>query len=142
MTTKDKIKQYLKFKSISKNKFYSITGFSTSFLDSGKSIGVDKAKIIIEKFPDISIDWLIMDRGEMLVSQAKVAEPMPEIFRQILKEKDDRIEILIRDNERLKIDLKNFSANTNMPAILLNTSEKDGLDFGNYSNITDSKIAP
>lgn len=104
MTTKEKIKQYLEIKGISKNKFYSITGLSTSFLDSGKSIGVDKAKIIIEKFPDISIDWLIMDRGEMLVSQTKISEPMPEIFRQILKEKDDKIEQLIADTVELKIE--------------------------------------
>ncbi len=53
MTTKEKIKYYIDSKGISKNKFYTITGLSTSFLDSGNTIGVDKAKIIIEKFPDL-----------------------------------------------------------------------------------------
>ena len=66
MTTKEKIKKYIDFKGISKNKFYVITGLSTSFLDSGNTIGVDKAKIIIEKFPDLSLEWLVMDRGPML----------------------------------------------------------------------------
>lgn len=46
MTTKEKIKYYIDSKGISKNKFYTITGLSTSFLDSGNTIGVDKAKII------------------------------------------------------------------------------------------------
>ena len=63
MTTKEKIKYYIDSKGISKNKFYTITGLSTSFLDSGNTIGVDKAKIIIEKFPDLSLEWLVLDRG-------------------------------------------------------------------------------
>lgn len=41
MTTKEKIKYYIDSKGISKNKFYTITGLSTSFLDSGNTIGVD-----------------------------------------------------------------------------------------------------
>lgn len=130
MTTKEKIKQYLEIKGISKNKFYSITGLSTSFLDSGKSIGVDKAKIIIEKFPDISIDWLIMDRGEMLVSQTKISEPMPEIFRQILKEKDDKIEQLIADTVELKIENRELKK-------MFATSE----NFANISNTKKNQIS-
>ena len=68
MTTKEKIKYYIDSKGISKNKFYTITGLSTSFLDSGNTIGVDKAKIIIEKFPDLSLEWLVLDRGPMLAN--------------------------------------------------------------------------
>lgn len=75
MTTKEKIRQYLESKNISKNKFYIITGFSSTFLDSGNTIGVDKAKIIIEKFPDISMDWLILDKGPMLRSK-QVNDPL------------------------------------------------------------------
>ena len=73
MTTKEKIKYYIDSKGISKNKFYTITGLSTSFLDSGNTIGVDKAKIIIEKFPDLSLEWLVLDRGPMLANN-KVPE--------------------------------------------------------------------
>ena len=73
MTTKEKIKYYIDSKGISKNKFYTITGLSTSFLDSGNTIGVDKAKIIIEKLPDLSLEWLVLDRGPMLANN-KVPE--------------------------------------------------------------------
>lgn len=45
MTTKEKIKYYIDSKGISKNKFYTITGLSTSFLDSGNTIGVDNESI-------------------------------------------------------------------------------------------------
>ncbi len=66
MTDKERIKKYLLYKGISKNKFYEQTGFSTGFLDSGNSLGVDKARIIINKYPDINIEWLIMGTGEMI----------------------------------------------------------------------------
>ena len=65
MTEKEKIRKYLDYKGISKNKFYLATGLSMGFLDSGKSLGVDKLKIIISIYPDLSLDWLILDRGQM-----------------------------------------------------------------------------
>lgn len=102
MTTKEKIKQYIDNKSISKNKFYTITGFSTSFLDSGNSIGVDKAKIIIEKFPDLSLEWLVMDRGPMI----KQDMPINDGLINFLREKDKKIEELLRENARLQMELE------------------------------------
>lgn len=72
MTEKEKLKAYLRYKGLSKNKFYTATGFSVGFLDSGRSLGADKVKIIINKFPDLSLDWLIMDEGEMII------EPRPQ----------------------------------------------------------------
>ena len=83
MNEKDKIKQYLEYKGISKNRFYNQTGLSVGFLDSGKSLGVDKAKIIINKFPDLSLEWLVMDKGNMLntedtqLSGVNIAEQFP-----------------------------------------------------------------
>jgi phage repressor protein C with HTH and peptisase S24 domain len=71
MTEKEKIKNYLDYKGISKNRFYQETGLSMGFLDSGNSIGVDKAKIIINKYPYISLDWLILGEGSMLKGEEK-----------------------------------------------------------------------
>lgn len=71
MTEKEKLKAYLQYKGISKNRFYTETGFSVGFLDSGRSLGADKVRVIINKFPDLSLDWLIMDQGEMVI------EPRP-----------------------------------------------------------------
>lgn len=69
MTEKDKIKQYLDYKGFSKNSFYVKTGFSLGFLDSGKSIGADKVRIIINKYPDLNLDWLILDKGDMIITE-------------------------------------------------------------------------
>lgn len=99
MTTKEKIKYYIDSKGISKNKFYTITGLSTSFLDSGNTIGVDKAKIIIEKFPDLSLEWLVLDRGPMLANNKVPEEKNDKNSERIdklldigrLPAKDDRI---------------------------------------------------
>ena len=65
MNEKEKIKQYLESKGISKNSFYQRTGFSVGFLDSGKSLGADKIKIIIDNYPDLSLAWLVLDQGDM-----------------------------------------------------------------------------
>lgn len=75
-------------------------------------------------FVDVNARWLLTGDGDMFAQSAPTVEPMPEIFRQILKEKDNRIEALVRDNERLKIELKNFSANTKVVATLQNTATK------------------
>lgn len=66
MSEKDKIKQYLEYKGISKNRFYTDTGLSVGFLDSGRSLGADKVKIIINKYPDLNMNWLILDEGPMV----------------------------------------------------------------------------
>lgn len=66
MTEKDKIKQYLEYKGFSKNSFYVKTGLSLGFLDSGKSMGADKVRIIINTYPDLNLEWLVLDNGPMI----------------------------------------------------------------------------
>lgn len=65
MNEKEKIKQYLNSKGISKNSFYQQTGFATGFLDSGKSLGADKLQTIIDNYPDLSLEWLVLGKGDM-----------------------------------------------------------------------------
>ena len=78
MTEKEKIKMYLENQGISKNKFYQVTGLGIGFLDSGKSLGVDKLKIIINKYPSLSLRWLVMDEGEMIATEAPAQRPGDE----------------------------------------------------------------
>ncbi|AMA48089.1 hypothetical protein [Flavobacterium covae] len=66
ITDKEKILQYLNIKGISKNKFYVTTGLSVGFLDSGSSLGVDKLRLIIDNYPDLNVEWFVLDKGEML----------------------------------------------------------------------------
>lgn len=76
MTEKDKIKYYLEYKNISKNKFYQETGLSIGFLNSGNSLGADKVRTIINTYPDINLEWLIMDKGPMLRDTSEPKEPV------------------------------------------------------------------
>ena len=66
MDEKEKIKQYLNSKGVSKNSFYQKTGFAVGFLDSGKSLGADKLETIIDNYPDLSLEWLVLGKGDMI----------------------------------------------------------------------------
>lgn len=90
MTDKEKIKYYLEKKGISKNKFYTQTGLSVGFLDSGNSLGVDKAKVIINTYPDLNLDWLVLGEGEMIRESATTRKQNIEI----LQEKERTIALL------------------------------------------------
>lgn len=78
-----RLKQFVDYKHISKYKFYKDTGFSNGYLDKNSSIGSDKCEIISSCFPDLSIDWLITGKGNMLKSEVEqgaqpVEPPKPE----------------------------------------------------------------
>lgn len=75
MTDKEKIKKYLDSKGISKNKFYNQTGLSIGFLDSGKSVGLDKVRIIINAYPDLNIQWLLTGSGDMIKAKEEPRKP-------------------------------------------------------------------
>ncbi len=119
MTTKEKLIDYIKYKKISKKRFYDITGFANGFLDSGKYIGTDKLKIVIEKFTDLNFEWLILDRGEMILNSSNII-PSIEKDKQLLidgfekhiktlNELVEEKERLINDKERtIKILMKNI----------------------------------
>lgn len=77
MTDKEKILKYLDYKGVSKNKFYTQTGLSVGFLDSGSSLGVDKLKIIIDNYHDFNLEWFIYGRGE-IVKNENVEKNIPE----------------------------------------------------------------
>jgi transcriptional regulator with XRE-family HTH domain len=68
MTTKEKIREYLIFKGISMSKFSREIGVSNRFLASDGTIMSDKIKLIRNIFPDLNMNWLLFDEGEMIVS--------------------------------------------------------------------------
>lgn len=106
MTTKEKVLQYLDTKGVSKGDFYKKTGFSNGFLTAGKHIGSDNLKIIIDNYPDLSLEWLVMDKGDMIIGDKNLNNPMSNDFiemqKMLLKYKDDEIERLKSEIENLK----------------------------------------
>ena len=121
MNEKARIKQFLDYKGISKNKFYVQTGLSVGFLDSGNSLVVDKLKKIINTYPDLNLEWVVTGEGSMIKAPQTTASSTALL--EIIKDKDARIEKYIRENERLSMRVKQLESET--PATV-STSAKIG----------------
>lgn len=75
MDTKSNLLIFIKKKNISKTDFYKKTGLSNGFLDKGGSVTSANLETILNSFPEISLDWLVTGRGEMLRKELPVAHP-------------------------------------------------------------------
>lgn len=84
MTDKEKLLEFLTKSDISKKNFYERTGFSQGFLNSGKSMGVDKLKIIIDAYPRFNYRSLLFDKKYYTLeeSQDLINEDDPEYFNK------------------------------------------------------------
>lgn len=85
LSDKEIIALYLENKGISKNSFYVKTGFSVGFLDSGKSLGVDKLRIILDNYPDFDPSLLLENRVSSKDKNAPVAVNDPSHAYQTKK---------------------------------------------------------
>ncbi len=113
MTTKERIRHFLKEKNISERRFYKETSFSNGFLTSGKHIGTDKAEIIIEKYTDLSLYWLITGKGEMLKTEQN--EPSSSVQNSKIVELEKKVfELEIRLDE---CRIKNQGDNSKQKAV-------------------------
>ncbi len=69
MSEKEKLKKFLKTQRIPFSTFTSEVGVSQGFLNSGSSLGVDKLKMILIKYPQLSLDWLLFNKGDMVIHE-------------------------------------------------------------------------
>lgn len=65
-STKDRVLKFIELKGLSKNQYCLVAGLSNGFLDKVENIGSDKIESIISKYPELSLEWLITGKGEML----------------------------------------------------------------------------
>jgi hypothetical protein len=90
---KQRILDFVNYKGITKDKFYSRTGISASnFKGIGirSEIGGDKIVKILTIYPEINPEWLILGKGSMIKTYDKdnhnqVAEPPPQYGNGINK---------------------------------------------------------
>lgn len=78
MTIKEKILAYLDAKGIKRGDFFESIGISPSnFKGSAKisELGADKIVKILSMYPDLSAEWLMADRGNMLLSDINIPQP-------------------------------------------------------------------
>jgi len=125
MGAKDNLLNYLKIKSITKNDFYKKTGLSNGFLDKNNNITSNNIEIIISSFSDLSLEWFITGKGDMLkknnqliknsISMNNKIEPC---LKCIEKEK------LIKTQQKI-IKTQQFTIDTQQELILLLQSKND-----------------
>ena len=71
MDISKRLKNFLYFKQIKVSNFESQIGFSNGYVNSIiRSIGNDKLAKIVERFPELNIEWLLLGKGKMLKNSA------------------------------------------------------------------------
>lgn len=76
-----RVKQFIDFKKISVRKFEESVGFSNGSFSSqykgNKTIGSDKIENILRVYPEISAEWLLTGKGNMLKGEVKAVADTP-----------------------------------------------------------------
>lgn len=117
----ERLLQFIEYKKISKSKFYKETGLSNGFLDKVKDIGVSKIERILQTYPEINLYWLVLGKGEMLLSSdtyiqknqhTYFEEPTNDFFREIITSKNDLISLQKKHIEKLERQLISDSKKT------------------------------
>lgn len=72
MSVKDRLIEFAKSKGMAITSFEKTIGASNGYINNiHKSIGSDKIDILMAKYPELSIEWLITGRGKMIKGMAK-----------------------------------------------------------------------
>lgn len=132
---KGRLLEYLDSKGVKNAEFYRATNLSNGFLDKNNNIGSDSIELIISKYQDLSLGWLITGEGEMLVKKSlnsdfveKILEKFSEIIECNKKEHTDIIaqngEIVRLNGEIIKQNSDLIKQNSNAIIIIQNLSEK------------------
>lgn len=80
MTFKEKIITYLNFKNISQSQFTRECNLSNAFLRSGSSFNAELLKTFRYNYPDLNLDWLLYDEGEMIIEPKGNAVKPAELY--------------------------------------------------------------
>lgn len=105
---RQRIKDILKFKNIS------MTSFSrgdsalqlrlSRQLNRNSSISLDTISIILDRFPDVSAEWLLRGKGEMLkASAAADTNQISEVEAKRIKEGEGYLKLIKTQNEQIRL---------------------------------------
>ena len=113
---KQRILQYIELKNIKKEKFYqetSLCGANFRGKSAESELSSDKIAIILRVYDDISPDWLLLGKGEMLRTETpesiieKSRQIQAEInnnsdyIRELMETQAKYLKLLEKENERL-----------------------------------------
>jgi repressor LexA len=85
----DRLLQIIDYKDINKSKFYKETGLSNGFLDKVKDIGGSKIEDILNTYPEINPEWLVLGKGEMLRERGE------ELFKGLKQKRNNILNELV-----------------------------------------------
>lgn len=106
LNTKERLLYYIESKNISKNKFYTLTGVSNGVLDKKSELSISTIEKIYYTFPELSLEWILFEKGEMLRENIEKNQQnigiSEKIFREILEEN----KMLNREIGRLEAEVE------------------------------------
>jgi len=124
MTHKEKVIKYLKHKEISQDKFSRVCDVSSGFLRQGKSFSIDFLPKIRDNYPDLNLNWLIYNEGNMLLTGNNIGNKNAAPYytnsnceKQIVNLQSKLIEIqdaliesqqLVQEFQKMEIVLKKY----------------------------------
>ena len=120
---KERLLQLIEFLQINVSQFEKNISVSNGAIRNamGRNRGLnsDVLSKILDVYPNISPDWLILGKGEMLRSEAPKSAISPtesdKIWKEILADKDRRIEELIIENYKIREQVAKIQAVTPPP---------------------------
>lgn len=65
-SAKQRMVYFLKNQGITRNKFYELSGMSNGSLDTDGGLNEVNLLKIVEVFPELSLDWLLLEKGSMM----------------------------------------------------------------------------
>lgn len=113
-TVKERIKIFLIHLDIGQNTFEERVGWSRAYINNTKHLSADKLKNIFTEYPNLSIEWLLTGKGEMLKDDnMQVSKATPDFllkrYEELVAEKtrkDDEITALKKEIANLKREKK------------------------------------
>jgi hypothetical protein len=67
MNTKERLRQFVKYKGMGRNRFEEFVGISSGYISTkSPSVGSEIIEKIVHFYPDLNIEWLVTGNGEMI----------------------------------------------------------------------------
>ena len=130
MSVKERLKEYIKYSGLSISDFEKSIFASNGYVNSiSKGIGADKIEIIIEKYSNLNIEWLLRGKGggmlnddtEYVVTENTSREES-SLLLSIIERKDKEIMSLMKKIGGLEQQIKQLKESRISDAVFPNTS--------------------
>lgn len=94
MNVRNRIKEFVKFIKIPISTFEKSISVTNGYVNSiSKNMGIDKIELIIEKYPNLNIEWLLSGKGSMIKNSIKEENP-PDNYKELAESRKETIDLL------------------------------------------------